>query len=73
MGTNVVSLWQQVVGTLRDATKDPASCADPLLVAAVATSQGSTLVTKLQSLPPPPRSVWKKLVQQQQVRTALPP
>ena len=53
-----------VVGKLKDATKDPESCADPAPYSAV-----NTLVYKLAVLPPPPRSVWKKLVQQQQVRT----
>jgi hypothetical protein len=65
MGTNVISSWEQVVKLLRGGTKDPASCADPSLYPRVV-----SLVTKLNSLPPPPRSVWKKLVQQLQVRSS---
>jgi hypothetical protein len=66
MGSNVVSLWEQVVKLLQSGTKNPASCGDPLLYEHV-----TALLEKLESLSPPPRSVWKKLVQQQQVRKLL--
>ncbi len=65
MGTNVVALWQQVVQLLGQATgegRDPT--ADATLFAGV-----MDRVEKLKSLPPPPKSAWKKLVLQMQVCT----
>jgi hypothetical protein len=57
----MVSSWEQVV-------KEPASCADPSLF-----SEVNKLTIKLRHLPPPPIPVWKKLVQQQQVRSKWKP
>jgi hypothetical protein len=50
------------VRLLQDRTQEPASSADPSLFSGV-----NSLTAKLQSLPPPPTSVWKELVLQLQV------
>lgn len=60
MGTSVVGLWGQAVQLLRDATKDAASCADLSLFFRV-----KPVHDKLNSLPPPPKATWRKLVQQE--------
>lgn len=64
MGTGIGGLWQQTVKALQDATTNAASCASRPLYAGV-----MVLLEELKNLPPPPKSIWKKLVQQQQVRT----
>jgi hypothetical protein len=56
MGSSTVSLWQQAVKLLGDGIQTPADGIE-------------ALVAKLQGLPPPPKAVWKRLVQQLQVRT----
>jgi hypothetical protein len=61
MGTNVAAAWQKVAKLLQDcSTKQPGS-------AEAALSSIKQLLGKLPTLPPAPKAVWKKLVQQQKV------
>jgi hypothetical protein len=67
MGTNVAALWQKVVKLLQDCTLH----ADSIEAQAALQSVEFELVEKLLQLPTPPKAVWKKLVQQLQVRIIL--
>lgn len=68
MGSNVVSLWQQLVTLLQAGTQDPDSCADASLFEEVL-----PLLMELTNHPfAPPKSTWKKLVQQLKVSTQPP-
>jgi hypothetical protein len=60
-GTNVAAAWQKVVKLLQDcSTKQPGK-------ADAALSDVQKLLRRLATLPPAPKAVWKKLVQQQKV------
>jgi hypothetical protein len=64
MCANVAGAWQKVTKMLQDcSTKQPNSAEAVLELNSV-----TQLLDKLEKLPPAPRAVWKKLVQQLKVR-----
>jgi hypothetical protein len=62
MSTNAVGVWERAIKLLQDAARDPTN--KPLQDSIIA--QG----LHLKHMPPPPKSTWKKLVQQLQVCTS---
>jgi hypothetical protein len=66
MGTKALATWEQCTKQLQILAADPASAAS-----AVAAGRILVLCDKLDTLPAPPKAVWKKLIQQLKVR--LPP
>lgn len=67
MGTNVAALWQKVAKLLQDCSTLHADSIE----AQAALHSVHDLVEKLLQLPTPPKAVWKKLVQQLQLRIIL--
>ena len=64
MKTSLLGLWEKVLKLLQDRTLD----LDPADIPQYHSVRD--LVDKLRNMPPPPKSTWKKLVQQLQVRTS---
>jgi hypothetical protein len=66
MGTSAAVSWQKVVKLLQQCSIRQTNSKE----AEAAVNSVNELIGKLHKLPTPPKAVWKKLVQQLQVRCA---